>query len=65
MDLSPFQAINPCGYAGLQITQMHDFGVQEPLSQIEVLLAEHLQNQLAPFAMADYTHRRPDCWKAV
>lgn len=25
MDLSPFQQINPCGYAGLQMTQMHDY----------------------------------------
>ena len=24
MDLAPFQAINPCGYAGLQMTQLHD-----------------------------------------
>ena len=24
MDLTPFQAINPCGYAGLQMTQLHD-----------------------------------------
>ena len=25
MDLSPFQRINPCGYAGLQMTQLADF----------------------------------------
>lgn len=25
MDLEPFQRINPCGYAGLQVTQMRDF----------------------------------------
>lgn len=25
MDLSPFSRINPCGYAGLSMTQMHDF----------------------------------------
>lgn len=25
MDLSPFQQINPCGYAGLQMTQMRDY----------------------------------------
>lgn len=24
MDLSPFARINPCGYAGLQMTQLHD-----------------------------------------
>ncbi len=25
MDLEPFARINPCGYAGLQMTQLHDF----------------------------------------
>lgn len=25
MDLAPFTRINPCGYAGLQMTQLHDF----------------------------------------
>ena len=24
MDLEPFQRINPCGYAGLQVTQLSD-----------------------------------------
>jgi lipoyl(octanoyl) transferase len=32
MDLEPFQRINPCGYAGLQVTQCKDLGVgQTPL----------------------------------
>ena len=26
MDLEPFQRINPCGYAGLQMTQLADLG---------------------------------------
>jgi lipoic acid synthetase len=26
MELEPFQRINPCGYAGLQMTQLRDFG---------------------------------------
>lgn len=26
MDLSPFQRINPCGYAGLEMVQMNQFG---------------------------------------
>ena len=30
MDLSPFRAINPCGYAGLDVTQMRDLGIGEP-----------------------------------
>src|ERR1044072_6101518 len=28
MELEPFQRINPCGYAGLQMTQLADLGVQ-------------------------------------
>ncbi|GAB6142207.1 lipoyl(octanoyl) transferase LipB [Methylosoma difficile] len=27
MDLSPFNHINPCGYAGLQVTQLSDLGI--------------------------------------
>lgn len=27
MDLSPFEQINPCGYKGLQVTQLADLGV--------------------------------------
>lgn len=27
MNITPFQNINPCGYAGLEITQLADFGV--------------------------------------
>lgn len=31
MDLQPFSAINPCGYAGMQVTQCRDLGVSESL----------------------------------
>ena len=29
MDLSPFQQINPCGYAGLQVTQCKALGIEQ------------------------------------
>jgi lipoyl(octanoyl) transferase len=29
MDLSPFYAIDPCGYPGLAVTQLSDFGVAD------------------------------------
>jgi lipoyl(octanoyl) transferase len=46
MDLSPFAAINPCGYEGLAVTQLHDLGVNlTPLAAGEALLAQ-LQKQL-------------------
>jgi len=46
MDLSPFAAINPCGYAGLQVTQMKDQGITDELVTIHTKLAEHLQTEL-------------------
>jgi lipoyl(octanoyl) transferase len=46
MDLYPFTAINPCGYAGLKVTQTRDLGI--PLSAHEAgeQLSQHLLQQL-------------------
>lgn len=46
MDLSPFAAINPCGYAGLKVVQTKDFNI--PLSAHEAgeQLSQHLLQQL-------------------
>jgi len=46
MDLYPFTAINPCGYAGLKVTQTRDLGI--PLSAHEAgeQLSHHLLQQL-------------------
>jgi lipoyl(octanoyl) transferase len=41
MDLTPFSLINPCGYAGLRVTQCRDQGVAE---RIEILHAQLAQN---------------------
>jgi lipoyl(octanoyl) transferase len=38
MDLSPFEAIDPCGYAGLEMTQTKDLGISQTPQQI----GEHL-----------------------
>lgn len=35
MDLGPFAAINPCGYAGMMVTQCRDLGVRETLQTLE------------------------------
>jgi lipoyl(octanoyl) transferase len=41
MDLSPFSAINPCGFQGLRITQLADLGVRiKPLEAAVPLVAE-------------------------
>jgi lipoyl(octanoyl) transferase len=46
MDLSPFLAINPCGYAGMPVTQTRDLGVNLSPAQISERLVGHLAQQL-------------------
>ena len=46
MDLSPFDAINPCGFPGLAVTQTRDLGIANPLDALSAQLAEHLLLQL-------------------
>ncbi len=46
MDLKPFSAINPCGYAGMAVTQLRDLGVNVSPSAAGEALLRHLQNQL-------------------
>ncbi len=46
MDMQPFAAINPCGYAGMPVTQMKDQGVVDGLDRIQCKLAHHLQQEL-------------------
>jgi len=47
MDLTPFDAINPCGYAGLKVTQLSDFGVVERVETIGDRLTQHLLQTLS------------------
>lgn len=42
MDLRPFAAINPCGYAGMRVTQCRDLGVSESLLSLEQSLTRAL-----------------------
>lgn len=46
MDLKPFSAINPCGYAGLKVTQAKDFGVDDEIGVIGQKMLEKLQINL-------------------
>jgi lipoyl(octanoyl) transferase len=34
MDLTPFEGINPCGYAGLEVTQLRDLGIRNNFEDI-------------------------------
>ncbi len=54
MDLEPFQRINPCGYAGLEVTDLRSLGVDVPLRSVAEQLARHLQTTLSLVDLA--------CW---
>jgi lipoyl(octanoyl) transferase len=43
MDLQPFSNIDPCGYQGLQVTQMADY-LPEPEPDIEAVSAQLLKH---------------------
>lgn len=47
MDLEPFAQINPCGYAGLEITQIASLGGPTRLSDIEDDFKESILNSLS------------------
>lgn len=46
MDLSPFTAINPCGYAGLKVIQTRDLNIPFSVEEAGEQLARHLLRQL-------------------
>jgi lipoyl(octanoyl) transferase len=48
MDLGPFQRINPCGYAGMQVTQLVDLLEDScpTLAQVQTRFHHHLLRQL-------------------
>ena len=47
MDLSPFLAIDPCGYPGLAVTQTRDLGIAAPADELGEQLAANLARRLA------------------
>jgi lipoyl(octanoyl) transferase len=46
MDLAPFRDINPCGYAGLAVTQLRDLGIATTVSMAGASLAARLESLL-------------------
>jgi len=46
MDLSPFHAIDPCGYPGLAVTQARDLGMTDGLEFLGEKLTRHLLDRL-------------------
>lgn len=51
MDLAPFSAIDPCGYRGLQVTQLRDLGVTLTMAEIGDMLTALLTQRIpaAPY----------------
>jgi lipoyl(octanoyl) transferase len=43
MDLSPFSMINPCGFAGLEVTRLADLGIDVPLDAVTGQYLQHLE----------------------
>lgn len=46
MDLNPFQAINPCGYAGMAVTDLRALGVADSLETVTQKFVPHLTRTL-------------------
>jgi len=46
MDLEPYSRINPCGYAGLEMTQLSAVGIHASVKQIGMQLSELLLEKL-------------------
>jgi len=47
MDLEPFQRINPCGFAGLEVTDLHSLGATADVRAVADRLAPALLESLA------------------
>jgi len=46
MDLAPFSNINPCGYAGMRVTQVCELGIAVPINELQAELAQNLTHGL-------------------
>ena len=55
MDLAPFRRINPCGYQGLEVTQLAELGGPTDTAAVEEALLSHLVRLLGytNFTVAD------------
>ncbi len=58
MDLAPFDAIDPCGYRGLQVTQLADLGIDMSLPAVADALLLNLCRDLA-YTDIQYTDEAP------
>jgi lipoyl(octanoyl) transferase len=59
MDLGPFRRINPCGYQGLEVTDLRTLGVELELRTAAQMLAPHLLEALALPSNANWAGADP------
>jgi lipoyl(octanoyl) transferase len=48
VDLEPFSRINPCGFQGLEMTDLKRLGVRDDLPSVAARLEEHLLRHFSP-----------------
>jgi len=59
MDLAPFHRINPCGYQGLQVTNLCDLGGPSGSAAVKPLLLGHLSRQFG-LALLEASGKPPE-----
>ena len=50
MDLEPFSRINPCGYEGLEVTQLKNFIEDIEMDEVADNLQQRLMNNILSYA---------------
>lgn len=58
MDLGPFANINPCGYAGLRVTQTCELGITVPINELQAELAQNLIHGLQQHLERKQSHEQ-------
>jgi lipoyl(octanoyl) transferase len=59
MDLTPFSYINPCGYQGLQMTQIKDHVAVKDTREIGITLVKYLSQKLREHTVAKHENHSP------
>lgn len=58
MDLGPFLRINPCGYAGMEMTRLADLADDQRLSEVPHRLVDHFTQQVS-YQHIGFTQQAP------
>ena len=63
MDMEPFRRINPCGYAGMEMTQVVDWAPKATFEAVRDRLSESLVEKLA-YSDISSTQETPDLYQS-